>query len=565
MFPPNVELHWNELASVLDISDKSDALPFAINCPLCKAAKSLVIFQDTTHNSDWHHCKECGSFGDMIELASRIWGMSIEATCVELAKKGVPSCIGVTPDAVTRYLDTGFKSRTKAIAGWNGCVTYFKKPTHAVNELLSLFNLQQRKWETFNPQPERYFAATHVRELEKALGNQYRHYVGSKKKGHLYERIDTMPIRFPGGWSDTLVMPYETLPGHISGFLCVGYRHGKLQRIFTRARGQGNTFKRAPVPYDAGLWGLHTSIYGKTTAGDYALAVEDPLLALRIQSRHSLMSNTPLPIVTWRFDGATTTQGIGWQGVRQKNIVVVSCKMTPSVIHAAYSSGGLLTILDISENDFFDMIKTKKPEDLMRYIIRRALPWRDTVRRWMTTSAPNVVKEFFNTLALRSTDADDIANEFKEQFSDNTAASNITCVRIPNNQKTIVNIVENASGWFVRLSVSDYIQLTDFSVRFKTVFRRARGTQVEGNIYFKGQTLPVTFDSEILTSDRAFEHKIFNVCLASGLGMPKINADGFSLIQITRLFEEPKTYAFTMVTETPEDEEIEDLNIVPVN
>ena len=239
--------------------------------------------------------------------------------------------------------------------------------------------------------------------------------------------------------------------------------------------------------------------------------------------------------------------------------------MTPSVIHAAYSSGGLLTILDISENDFFDMIKTKKPEDLMRYIIRRALPWRDTVRRWMTTSAPNVVKEFFNTLALRSTDADDIANEFKEQFSDNTAASNIMCVRIPNNQKTIVNIVENASGWFVRLSVSDYIQLTDFSVRFKTVFRRAKGTQVEGNIYFKGQTLPVTFDSEILTSDRAFEHKIFNVCLASGLGMPKINADGFSLIQITRLFEEPKTYAFTMVTETPEDEEIEDLDIVPVN
>jgi hypothetical protein len=47
--------------------------------------------------------------------------------------------------------------------------------------------------------------------------------------------------------------------------------------------------------------------------------------------------------------------------------------------------------------------------------------------------------------------------------------------------------------------------------------------------------------------------------------MPKINADGFSLIQITRLFEEPKTYAFTMVTETPEDEEIEDLDIVPVN
>lgn len=540
---PIIELNWNDCAGALNIPVYAETLPTTLDCPLCKAAKSLTIFQNTTHNTGWHYCKACNKSGDLFEFCASVLGMSIEATFVELAKRGVMTLINITPKIVKVYEDFYLKTRNKGRIAWRNCETYFKKPTKAVNELLITFNLQLKKWENFDPKIERYVAATHVRDLEKDLGSQYMH--RSFVNGKISEELDTLPLRFPSGWSDVLVLPYESNPGDIIGFLCIGYRHGKLQRKFTRVRQTTHTFNGKQKPIDAGLWGLQTSIHGKSTYGNYAVALEDPLLALRIQSRHALMSTTPLPIVSWLLTEGEATQAFSWASVAQKNIVVVTPQLTPSAIHAAYTSGGWLSVLDISNDAMQELVKNKKPEDLMRNFIRRALPWRDAVRRWLNTVSESRARDLFNSLQLHCKEAEVIADEFKDQLQI-TPARGIKCVRGAIKGK-IAFFVENETGWFIRLNVADYLQMTDFTVKLKTIQIRGSSKMATGVLHYKNTDIDVVFNGKELISADAFEDKVVRYCLESGLGYPKINLCSSSVLRLTRLFAEPEIYKYPCV------------------
>jgi hypothetical protein len=542
VLPPNIELNWNVVAGFLNL-DKADALPVTVDCPLCHAVKSMVAYQDTTNNVGWQHCKACKHNGDFVELLAACWNMTIDATFVELGKRAVPSMISLPIESIRRYQEQFIAARHKATDAWAACESYFRKPPMAVNAILNTFNLSQRKWESFVPKLERYIAANHNKELEKALGSPYKHYVGTSRKKHLYDRIITLPVRFPGGWGDVLVLPYELAPGLIQGMLCVGNRHGKLQRLYTRCRTSDNTFNSKARPNDAGLWGLSASILGQTTCGDYAIALEDPLIALRIQSRHALMSTTPLPIVSWFFEPHQNTQTVSWLAVKQKNIVIVGCAPTPSVIQAAYSSGGMLALLDMTDAAFAEMIKTKKPEDLMRYIIRRALPWRDALRKWLTAAPSNKVKEFFNALLLANIDVDEIANEYKDWAQEHTVIDGVKCVRLFDKNKAWL-VVENKDGWFIRLAPTDFLQMTNFSVRLKSICQRGIDHVAESVLWFKGEALPVTFSKTELADENQFQQKIITTCIDAGLGLPKINSGDMSLRRISRLFQEPKIYQY---------------------
>lgn len=540
MNTPVIDVSWNECALALDIPARTETLPFTLDCPFCKTAKSLTIFQNTTHNTGWHHCKACSKSGDLIEFCSSFLGMSIESTFVELAKRGVMSLITIKPKMIDLYDQYYLKQRVKGRNGWAHCAAYFKKPTKAVNELLISFNLQLKKWENFNPRPERYVGATHVRDLERELGTQFTH--RAVVDGKVIEDIDTLPLRFPSGWSDVLVLPFESAPGALIGFLCIGYRHGKIQRRFTRVRLTNNTFNAKLPACDAGIWGLHTSTYGKSTYGDYVVALEDPLLALRIQSRHALMSNTPLPIVSWLFTEGEATQFVSWSAVTQKNIIIVTPKLTPSAIHAAYTSGGWLAVLDMSEESVQELIKNKKPEDLMRNFIRRALPWRDAIRRWISMVSENMVKALFNSLSLHCKEADVIASEFYDDIQP-TESRSVKCVRVCLRNKVTL-LVENATGWFARIGVTDYAQITNFTVKLKSIQVRGSVKAAQGTIFFKGTEIPIVLNKKEITDPQAFESHIVNKCLESGLGYPNINTAGINLLRLTRLFAEPQVYKF---------------------
>lgn len=559
MNPPSIS--WNEVATALNITERSDSMPFTIDCPMCKTVKSLTLYQNTTLNAGWHHCKACGKYGDLFDFTAYVLGMSLESAFVELAKRGVPSLINLSPTTVQNHANSHTKIKNKANRGWTKCEAYLKKPTTAVNELLVLFNLQFKKWENFQPKIERYIGATHVKELEKELGSQFKHLRTHENK--TYEYTGTLPVRFQKGWGDVLVLPYETAPGLIVGFLCVGHKHGKIQRQFTRVRITNNTFGAKQIAMDAGLWGLHAAINSKSTYSDYAIALEDPLLALRIQSRHALMSNSPLPIVSWFFADTESTQMISWSAVPQKNIVVVTTKITPSAVHAAYKSGGLLTVLNIPETGLLELIKLKKPEDLIKNFVRQALPWKDVLRKWMASVSPNAVTDFFNTMQLFCKESEFIEKELSEEINAVTPAQGVKCVRVYLDKHASI-IIENNNGWFFQISTTEYVQLTDFTIKLKTIYNKDRTVNCEGMLYYKDHALPISFSREEIKNTKAFEEKVIDFFLENNLGFPKINTGEISLMRLAHLFHAPKIYKFPDLVFFKSDEE-ENSDLIPVD
>jgi len=538
--PPSV--NWNDLAAALKLEERSDVMPYTFNCCLCQSPESMTIYQNTINDTGWYYCKACGQNGDLFSFAASYLKMSIDAAIVELTKRGLPTLIGLTPPVIVSY-KANAKFNAKANIGWSRCRDYLIKPTTAVNELLVLFNLQFKKWENFEPRPERYVGAVHVRDLEKELGTQFKHYKNAVKSNKVYEQTDTLPIRFQKGWGDVLVLPFENAPGLISGFLCVGYRHGKLQRQFTRIRITNNTFGVKQKNIDSGLWGLYASTHCKSTYSNYAIALEDPLLALRIQSRHALMSKKPLPIVSWLFEETESTQGISWASVVQKNIVIVATKLTPSVLHAAYTSGGLLTILDTTEAGFLELIKNRKPEDLIKDFIRRALPWRDMVRRWLTTVSTNVATELFNLLELHSKNAQEIRKEFEDLLADVSSSVKIKYCRILL-KKDFVNVIENNDGWYFQYTSSYCVQATNFILRINSMSSIKKNRECDATILFKNEVIPVTFNRAQILHEKETERKIIEVFIEHGLGYPKINTGSISLLKIASMFKTPKFYVF---------------------
>ena len=324
--------------------------------------------------------------------------------------------------------------------------------------------------------------------------------------------------------------------------MCVGHRHGKLQRQFTRVRITNNTFGVKQKDIDPGLWGLHAAINSKSTYADYVVALEDPLLALRIQSRHALLSNNPLPIVSWLFTDNEATQMMAWSAVPQKNIVIVTTKLTPSAVHAAYTSGGLLTVLDTNETGLLELVKSKKPEDLIKNFIRRALPWRDAVRKWVASVSSNVASDLFNKLTLYCKNAPAIESEFIDDVKI-TPARGVRCVRTFFG-KSAYFLVENNDGWFIKVDTTDFIQMTNFTIKFNSIYVKENEHVGEGILYFKDTVLPVTFTKHELKNPEAFEERVVLYFIENGLGYPKINTNNIPLLRLIRLFHEPKTYVF---------------------
>ncbi len=64
-------------------------LPAVSQCPLCGADR-LYVLQDTLFGGEWHHCRACGSVGDMISLAAAYWKLDPQEAALKLSDETTP-------------------------------------------------------------------------------------------------------------------------------------------------------------------------------------------------------------------------------------------------------------------------------------------------------------------------------------------------------------------------------------------------------------------------------------------------------------------------------------------
>lgn len=81
----NEHVYWSYLSGHLGLSSFDPVLPTSTACPLCLAGE-MSVFDDPVEGGQWFHCPDCGRQGDMIELAAKVWSLSLPATIHKLVR-----------------------------------------------------------------------------------------------------------------------------------------------------------------------------------------------------------------------------------------------------------------------------------------------------------------------------------------------------------------------------------------------------------------------------------------------------------------------------------------------
>lgn len=524
----NVLTPWSGIAAVLGIPCNSQALPAKTTCPCCKGSR-LHVYQDTIAGGQWHYCFDCRQAGDMIELASKVWDISPQAAIQKL------SCLGfefpadrLTDTSLNRYVQSYPYQRLKRDAFWEqSCTRFIDVPSATISRLRTKFRLtSQLSRDRWLAGPGRLVGAGTTKDICTTLGRTTTSSDHKVFKGR--------------GWSDVLMLPYYTAPERMAGYLFVGRDGTSADRIWCHS--WPHAYPQARRRIELGLSGLHTIEESKMLLGEYVLAVEDPLLMLRLQIRHAASSTVPLPIVSW-CDAAGYCTNHTWFAVNNRRVVFWAWQLTPSLVAQARQCDGYIAIIpvnDIQQRTIDHYIRLTSPRDLLRKAVRYALPWQDALVAWAKTASPAAVEELLLGLNAREIDTFDLAHQMSAAVGDAVKVP-VRC-QVPWDRGAIV---EREDGWyFVRTNTRQWLLLAEAKLRIDTIYAGPL-TIYSGRILYHDREIPFDLSARSFCNHRRF---MIDRCLEEGLGRPKMPMYGnaFSLQEIAIRFQEPRVHVLTL-------------------
>src|SRR3954451_6741999 len=86
-------VEWTSLLQTLGCPASGPALPCRVRCPVC-AGRRLGVYDDRLVGGVWHHCPDCGTRGDGLDLAAAAWQCSRPVAVRRLKNLGLPMHIG---------------------------------------------------------------------------------------------------------------------------------------------------------------------------------------------------------------------------------------------------------------------------------------------------------------------------------------------------------------------------------------------------------------------------------------------------------------------------------------
>ena len=129
----NALVPWSLLLDVLELNVRLLVLPARVQCPLCKQ-EQLNITEDYLAGGQWFHCRNCKESGDMIELAAKVWGLSIEATIIKLMRRGID--LPVDDVTVHNYLTGHIEYRERLCRLWGQAQPHVYRQSPFLRSLL---------------------------------------------------------------------------------------------------------------------------------------------------------------------------------------------------------------------------------------------------------------------------------------------------------------------------------------------------------------------------------------------------------------------------------------------
>jgi hypothetical protein len=470
---------------VLNLPVTGLALPAQTTCPLCGEAK-LHIFQDNITTGQWYACSNCGSRGDMIELASAVWGLSAGATLQKLVKLGVEldnDCLNT--ESVNAYVKDQQHYRRRLLDMWQDAKDYL--PRNASDNLRYLQRVYRLKLHGDNARwlegPGRLFGALPVGEIEACLQPGTMNLNGKRSRHLLFKGR---------GWDDVFVLPFFDMPDRIKSLMMLGRRGDPVKdQVF-----KSTVFKSTlGNEREAGL----ACVEAVPLSGDgrQVIATDDWILALQIQCRTFHSDTNPLPLVVWHDDGKYVTKD-AWQMLSSKEIVFWAMDMDPRVVSQAVRVDGLLSTA--GPRDYEDMphyLRLNPGRQLPRVITNRALPWPKALARWMRKHSDSEVEELILGLEQRGEDVSYILRQCGK------ASRAIPVVRKSRQQIQLGQhtVIESGDTW--RVAGKRRSLIADATLRISSVIRNQDNNEsyYKGSIGRNGKQVPFVELASVVEND----------------------------------------------------------------
>lgn len=369
---------WHQVLPVLGIDAKPSPMPMLVRCPHCDSPR-MRIYDDTRNGGHWHYCPGCKSAGDMIELAARTWKCNLQQAVTRLITAGVPlpeeSASNASMEPYTQWvLGIQQRSRTLLATGAEALALGHVNPGYVIQQLGLLKDQNKPYWRR---RMGRFMAGCTRSE---ALG------LTNPKK--VARGVPFATGKFEGkGWGPLVAVPFQDLPNHYAGWLFVGRqaRPSLDYEFLVLDSGAYDPAKKTDIGvcmYDV----LDSSTAYSELFGNTVFVFNDPIHALKLQSRHMRDTDLPLPLVstynvkikrkynlstqsTWEL----VTRGL-WHTRPDKKFVFWSATVTPDVFNNAARADGSIHICKTL------LVTSRNPAHIWLQIIQRnARPWMEVL------------------------------------------------------------------------------------------------------------------------------------------------------------------------------------------
>jgi hypothetical protein len=475
----NSYIPWTSVLPVLGVEVHGAALPAVVQCPLCRH-RTLAVYKEPARPGQWYHCAGCDFAGDGVELVAAEGGISTGSALLKLAARGLDIPEPLLDDEALEWHagKVAFRGRVQAFWAAARASTHDSGETGPAQRRLGIAPgaMLAPEWPRRGGRFVGHCKAGDVERLLRPGSVNYRLKAG--RTG--VNSTGWNPLFVGPGWRDLLVVPYRDLPGRISGFLLVG-REARWPDDFVFATAvnhqSGSHGAIGVVMLEAAL-----ALHGEFAAA--VVVVEDPVLAVRIQLRHLVSRDVPLPVVgAWgRPEGRSI-----WPSLPRRDLVHWSPTPDGRLVARARRSGGRVALAPAGAAVVGHLERSRSVMAL-RAMLAAARPWDAALEAILGRLAPAKAEELVLGLKLRPDEttgflracADDTRARLAALFGDVGRPRGVSI-----NGKTVVE-----SGGVWRLTRNGEL-VCDAVLRIEQVIRSGSGAvSYRGRIEYRGQTLP---------------------------------------------------------------------------
>ena len=481
------------MLDVLEVPIPSRALPLRTQCPLCLSF-NFRLYADKAAGGFWFCCSGCKKFGDLLQLASKKWSLGIQATVVRLAEAGCD--LPTDRASVQSYSEELLRRRQQVSQCWR---TARHRSLYGNTELVRLareLHLDHRLHGNRAVEgPGRLLGIADRNEIM-ALRQPCRRKQEHDRSSPARRRDDSR-----------LISPLWDLPYRVCGFLTI--RADTEEPEIEYVRIPPHRFQRSGARGEGGLL-MHPAVPDESYENwdSHVLAVEDPLLAMRLQIANFDRSSRPLPIVAWQHEIAKRrliATDLGWDWLYDKHVVFWLPKLSVNaLLHVIRCNGRI-----VSAGPRFDdptawtkYLQEDTPKQLTTKLLNTAKPWPVVVAGRMSDMPNNELAELLLQLQLDSDDLQRLlrhcSSELRERIQGIKAVRQLA--------KTVevdgLEFSEHNDCWYLKTS-DRRILLIDATLRIDEVIRDEAENEIfyRGEIRHAGDSLPFCEPSRVVERD----------------------------------------------------------------